>query len=398
MDRMQRARFRPSAQSSSPHLLLVITEDWYFWSHRRPIALAALAAGCRVTLAARFDTLRKPIEDLGIRTAPIALRRRSRNPASEMLAVGDLVVLYRSLRPDIVHHVAVKPVLYGSLAARLAGVPRVVNAIAGLGYVFTSPTSGRSWLARAIRAGYRAASSDRRVVTIFQNEEDRSFFVDQTLVDPERTVIIRGSGVDTQAFRPGPEPLDPVILYAGRMLWSKGVGDLVSACEILWQEGMQFRLRLVGDADASNPETIPEQVLRGWSRRAEVDWQGRRDDMPRVMQEATVVVLGSDREGVPKVLLEAASSARPIVASDVPGCREVVDPGVNGILVPPKHPVALAAALRKLLADATLRRSMGDAGRRKVEREFSEEQVAAQTLALYRRLGLSMPAREPEVV
>lgn len=388
MDRIPHSVAREGAHSASPHLLLVVTEDWYFWSHRRPIARAALAAGYRVTLAARFGAFRGAIEALGVRTEPIALRRTSRNPVSEAWALGDLVALYRRLQPDIVHHVAVKPVLYGSLAARLAGVPRVVNAIAGLGYVFTGSSAQGSFLARGVLAGYRAALKGRRTMTIFQNEDDRNLFVQRALVARERTVVIRGSGVDTHAFQPTPEPAFPVVLYAGRMLWSKGVADLVRACEILWRQGLSFRLQLVGHADEGNPEAIPEQVLRQWASRSEVDWGGRREDMPQVMQEATVVVLASEREGVPKVLLEAASSGRPIVASDVPGCREVVEPGVNGLLVPRKDPGALAAALGALLENAALRAKMGEAGRRKAEREFSDDLVAAQTLTVYGRMGL----------
>ena len=370
-----------------PHLVFAITEDWYFWSHRRSVAAAALEAGWRVTLASRFSDHRDRIEAMGVETADLPVRRTGRNPVGEAAAVAALARLYRRLRPDVVHHVAIKPVLYGSWAARLAGVPRVVNAISGLGYAFT----GAGPEARAYRvfatAAYRSALRRRGTRTIFQNDDDRSYFVDAGLVRPEDTVLIRGSGVDVEAFRPGPEPDGPfTALYAGRMLWSKGVADLVEAVPWLRSDGHDVRVVLVGHSDAANPEAIPPATIRGWESEGLAEWWGRRDDMPSVLAEAHVVVLGSEREGVPKVLLEAAGAGKPIVTTDVPGCREVVEDGKNGFLVPVHDPPALASALGRLASDASLRARMGAASREKALAEFSERQVARETLAVYDEL------------
>jgi len=366
---------------------MLITEDWYFWSHRLAIARAAREAGFRVTLASRFGELREEIERQGIATLPIRLRRSGRNPAGEAMAILNLVVHYRRLRPDIVHHVAIKPVLYGSWAARVAGVKGVVNAISGLGYAFTG-TDVRAQLYGALaRAAYRTALRRHGTYTIFQNDEDRQYFVDRGYLRAEQAVLIKGSGVNLKAFRPAAERGgDPIVFYAGRMLWSKGVGDLVAALPILRQRAYRFRLLLLGHSDADNPEAIPVQQLRAWESEGLLEWLGRRNDMPDIMARSHVVVLASEREGVPKVLLEAAGAGKPIVTTDVPGCREVVTSGENGFLVPAHDPPSLADALELLISDPDLRKRMGSASRRKAEREFSEEKVVRETLDLYERI------------
>ena len=370
----------------------MITEDWYFWSHRRPIAERALGAGYRVTLASRFTGHREAIEAMGVGTVDLAMRRSGRSPWGEAGAVWDLARTYRRLQPDIVHHVAIKPVLYGSVAARAGGVGRVVHAVSGLGYAFTGSGAKARAFGALARGAYRRALRGGGTRVIFQNDDDRDHFVEAGLVRPERTVLIRGSGVDLDAFDVGPEPAGrPVVLYAGRMLWSKGVGDLVAAVPELRAAGHDPRVVLVGHSDAANPEAIPEASLRGWVAEGLVEWWGRRSDMPAVLAVAQVVVLGSEREGVPKVLLEAAASGKPIVATDVPGCRDVVEDGVNGRLVPVHDPPALAAALGDLLGDPTLRARMGAASRDRAVAEFGEGLVADQTLAVYEDLLMSVP-------
>ena len=371
---------------STPHLMLVVTEDWYYWSHRRAIGQAARAAGYRVTLASRFAYHRARIEADGVETADLALRRSGRNPLGETLAVVDLVQLYRRLRPDVVHHVAIKPVLYGSVAARVARVPAVVNAISGLGYAFTGQGRQARLFGHLARAAYRLALRGPHTWTIFQNDDDRQHFVRLGLVRPEQTVLIAGSGVDLATFCPAPEPPGvPAVLYAGRMLTSKGVGDLVEAARRLRAAGTSLRLVLAGHSDAANPEAIPEAQLRAWAASGEAEWVGRTDDVAAEMAAATVVALPSEREGVPKVLVEACGAGRPIVTTDVPGCRDVVTDGANGLLVPVHDPEALAAALGTLLADAGLRARMGTAGRHRAETEFAEPIVVGQTLDTYAR-------------
>ena len=367
-----------------PHLLMVVTEDWFFWSHRRSIARGALEAGFRVTLASRFTDHRDRIEAMGVSCVSIRLERTGRNPIGEALAVLDLARLYRRLRPDVVHHVAIKPVLYGSAAARLAGVRHVVNAVSGLGYALTARTLKARALGRAVVLAYRAALGRPGTVTILQNADDRQYFVDRGVLGPRQVVLIRGSGVNLDEFRPGPEsPGPPVVLYAGRMLTSKGVGDLVEAGRQLRAAGVELRVALAGWSDMSNPEAIAPAQLQAWERAGLAELWGRRDDMAAVFASSHVVALASDREGVPKVLLEAAGAGLPLVATDVPGCREVVDVGSNGFLVPRGDPAALARALGRLCQDPALRRRMGAASRAKAEAEFSEASVVQATVRTY---------------
>ena len=370
-----------------PKLLLAITEDWYFWSHRRSIARAAMDAGWHVTLASRYGSHRGRIEAMGVATVELPMERTGRNPVRETAAVGELAQLYRRVRPDVVHHVAIKPVLYGSWAAQLAGIPRVVNAISGLGYAFTGGGTKAKAYGTLARLGYRSVLRRSGTVTIFQNEEDRGVFVNLGLVRERDTVMIRGSGVDVDEFHPRPEPDGPfTVLYAGRMLWSKGVGDLVAAVARVKDRGLDTRLVLAGHSDQANPEAIPPDRLQEWQAEGAADWLGRRDDVADLMAMSHAVVLASEREGVPKVLVEAAGSGRPLIASDVPGCRDVVADGANGLLVPVHDVPALADAVYTLGSDPELRARMGAASRERALTEFNESRVTRETVAVYERL------------
>ena len=342
---------------------MLITEDWYFWSHRLPIAIAAKNEGFEVAIATRVQEHGERIQEKGLRVIPIRLRRRSRNPLDEILAIYDLAQIYRKERPDIVHHVTIKPVLYGSWAAKLAGIPSVVNAIAGLGYVFIARGYKASLFRRLISMAYRSAFCGARSSIIFQNQEDRQTFIDNRLVKGNQTVLIRGSGVDLEQFAYSTEPSGvPIVMYAGRILWDKGVGELVEACKLLKEQGLQFRLVLVGSPDPDNPKSIPESQIHRWVGEGILEWWGHREDMPQVLAQSAIVVLPSYREGLPKILLEAGALGRPVVATDVTGCRDVIKNGENGLLVPLGDISELADAVGKLLEDEELRTEMGAAG------------------------------------
>jgi glycosyltransferase involved in cell wall biosynthesis len=376
-----------SAISTKPRLLFLITEDWYFWSHRLDLARSARDAGMEVLVATRVQDHGARIENEGFRLLPIRLRRRSWNPFSEIAAVIELVRLYRRERPDVAHHVAMKPMLYGSIAARLAGVPAVVNAFAGLGYAFIAEHQSIRLLRSLIGWALRWALALPRSRVIVQNDADRQQLVQAGIVPPSRVSVIRGAGVDTKAFAPSPEPGGtPLVLLASRMLWDKGVGEFVEAVRLLKARGLDLRGVLVGMVDEDNPACIPQERLRSWTADGTVEWWGHRDDMPRVLASANIVVLPSYREGLPKVLLEAAASSRAIVATDVPGCREIVRHHENGLLVPPRDAQALADAIARLAQDQALRQHMGVRGREIIVREFSSEKTANETLALYRSL------------
>jgi glycosyltransferase involved in cell wall biosynthesis len=384
----QRVSGGDSEQAPRPRLLILVTEDWYFVSHRLALAKSALNAGYDVVVATRLGAYKRQIESAGLEVIDVPLTRRGVNPIREFMSIIGLVRLYRRLRPDIVHHVALKPVVYGSIAARLSGVPAVVNALGGLGFLFTS-TSRRAALGRrGVVAALRVVTRRRGYRMVFQTAEDCAQFVDASVVPRSETVIIRGAGVDVAVFHPTPEPIgDVVVLLAARMLWDKGIGEFVEAVRLLKQRGITLKAVVVGILDAGNPRAIPEAQLRAWNDDGVIDWWGRRDDMPEVLASSHIVVLPTYYgEGVPKVLLEAAASARPIITTQIPGCREVVRHDVNGLLVPPKDPMVLADAIARLVGDPGLRERFGERGREIAVSEFRAEKVVEETLAVYRDL------------
>ena len=368
-------------------LLYLVNIPRFFMTHRLPLALAAQQAGYEVHVAtSRYDEANTArIQAAGLPFYPLPLRQHSTSPLYEAEALRAVNQLYRTLKPDIVHQVSVKAILYGGLAARRVGIPAVVNAVSGLGYVFAAKGPKAALLQRGVKQIYRAALRHPNSVTIFQNPDDRDFFVRSGLIDAARTVVIKGSGVDMAAFQPQPEPEGlPVVLFAGRLLWQKGAGEFVEAARRL--QG-RARFVIVGFGEAGNPASVSPEQLEAWRQSGLVELWGYRDDMPAVFAQAHIVCLPSSYgEGVPKVLIEAAACGRAIVTTDTPGCREIVRHDENGLLVPVHDADALCAALAALIDDPVRRQQMGQAGQQLARAEFSLEQVNAQTLALYERL------------
>lgn len=374
----------------SARLLYFVTEDWYFCSHRLPLAIAAREAGFDVTVVTRVRKHGAAIRAAGVALVPFEISRRSINPMRELVTVWRLYRVYRRVRPDIVHNVAMKPVLYGSLAARLAGIDGVVNALAGMGWLFTSPGAR----ARLIKHWVRIALG--RLLTsgiaIVQNPDDRDLL--SRLGLPNASIRrIPGAGVDPVRFQPIPEPGGiPLVVLPARLLWDKGVGEFVQAARFLRSLSVKARFALVGDPDASNPASVSAPQLADWVRSGVVEHWGWLDDMPGVFSKAHIVCLPSYREGLPKALIEAAACGRPIVTTDVPGCREVVRAGENGLLVSQRNPLALAQALRYLIENREVRQKMGKRGREIALSEFSLHRIIDETLTVYRELmpqGLS---------
>lgn len=370
-------------------ILLVVNAEWYFWSHRLTLAQALRDTGMEVIVAAAVERdYDHAIRQAGFRFIPIGLKRRSTDVPTELASFSELWRVYRQVQPDLVHHFTIKPVIYGSLAARFANVPYIVNTIPGLGYTFLADTWKRRVVRSAILAAYRVALMSKRLRVIFQNPEDRELFVKHNLIASDRTSVIRGSGVNIDIFHPSPEPNGtPIVLLASRLLWDKGVKEFVESAKIVRDAGVNCRFVLVGIPDAENPNSVPETELRAWHDMGLVEWWGLRNDMPTVLQQATVVTLPSYYpEGVPKILLEAAASARMIITTDTPGCREVVHHNVTGLLVPPRQNSALAESVITALQDSDLRKRLGMAARILVEQEFAESHVIARTLDVYRGL------------
>lgn len=379
---------RESALRRAPRLLFVCNVTWFFLSHRLPLARAAHAAGYDVHVAAGVESEQ---EEVRIRAEPLtfhrlSLSRGNMNPLRELAALRDLRALLRLLQPDVVHNITAKPVIYGTWLASKQGVRAIVNAISGMGYVFTGG-GARRLLRAPVRAAYAHVLRETRCVVIFQNEQDRREFVDRRVIAPEQAVIVAGSGVDLERFRTTPEPDGiPRVLLPARLLRDKGILEFGTAARRLRAEGVVASFAVAGGPDCANPATLTDAEQRWLSTECGVTLLGHREDVPALMRDCHVVCLPSYREGLPKALIEACASARAIVATDVAGCRAVVEHESNGLLVPPMDAQRLATALQRLIVDAALRRRMGAAGRRRAESEFDVRLIAAQTLSIYERL------------
>ncbi len=373
--------------SKAPKLLFFITEDWYFCSHRLPLAIAAKEAGYDVSIVTRITDHKAMITAAGIRVLPTTIKRRSLSPLRELMALIQIIKIYRSEQPDIIHQVALKPVLYGTLAAHFTKHAHVINALAGLGFVFTSSSLKSRGLRPFVSIAFRLLLNRKHNRVILQNPDDRELLINKHILHQKQARLIRGSGVNLTHFRERPEPEGTItIVLAARMLWDKGIGEFAAAAQIIHKKGITARFLLVGKCDHHNPAAIPQSQLTAWEKEGILKWLGHQENMVEVLTKSHIVCLPSYREGLPKVLIEAAACGRPIITTDAPGCREVVTPSVNGLLVPLKDAEALASAIQQLIEDSTLRKQMGAQSRKIAEEHFSEEQVIKETLALYKEV------------
>jgi glycosyltransferase involved in cell wall biosynthesis len=364
-------------------ILFFVAEDWFVCSHWLPLIAGATMAGCDVVVVTRVNKHASRILELGATLRPIDFSRRGLNPFDELIAIFQLWKIYRRERPDIVHHVAMKPMLYGSMVARFSGAPKAVNWVAGMGWLFTSTKYKARILSSLVKSALGWLLN--KTTVIVENKDDQAILIGSG-VESQYIHIVRGAGVDTSAYQPTSESDGgvPVVVLPARMLWDKGVREFVEAAGILQSRGVSARFVLVGEPDPGNPASVQLEQLLEWQKSGVVEWWGRREDMPHVLAMSHIVCLPSYREGLPKALLEAASCGRPIVTTDVPGCREIVRDGDNGLLVEARNAAALADALGVLITDSIQRRLMGQRGRERALAEFSEEQTVSQVLALYR--------------
>ena len=369
-------------------LLLFITEDYYVVSHRLPLAVAAQADGYDVTVVTRERHCGDIIRRAGLRVIPFENSRSGLNPLSDLGTLARLSAVYRREQPDIVHHVAMKPVLYGSVAAKVVGRARVVNAIAGMGWLFTGQDDGRArWLQPLVRQALKRLASTG--VTIVQNRDDREL-LEGLGVDSSRIRLIPGVGVDLNAFRPAPTPPGPpTVVMPTRLLRDKGVVEFVEAARLLRSRGIAARFVIAGEPDPLNPASVSPDDIQAWTKEGLIEHPGYVADMPGLLARSHVVCLPSYREGLPKSLTEAAAAGRAIVTTDVPGCRETVRDGYNGFLVPARSVTELATALERLIVDPVLRDEMGRHSRAVAEQRFDQEAIIGQTLALYHELTAS---------
>ncbi len=377
----------------NPKLLYLVTEDWYFCSHRLSIAQTAKREGYDVYVATRItdDKYIPIIEKAGITLLPLKkMTRGGKNPYTELCVIAEIMRIYQTLKPDIIHHVAIKGVLYGSIAAKLTRMKATVNALAGLGHIFVSNDLFTRILRFFILFVFKVSFSGVKVKFIFQNPDDRKVFVDLNIVNTNDCYLIKGSGVNIKKFHPpdaGGKTDIPSLILAARMLWYKGVGELVEAARILQKKGLKFHVILAGEPDLQNPNTISKEQLQSWHDENIVEWVGFCANMVDLLSKCDIAVLPSYYgEGVPKVLIEAAAMELPIITTNMPGCSEIARNEINGLLVPPKDIQALADAMERLINEIQFRQKLGHEGRKIVINEFEESIVNSATLDVYKQL------------
>lgn len=372
-------------------ILFIVNVDWFFCSHRLPIAKRAIDEGYEVHLATSVTDRQEMLRQLGIVVHPLRMRRGSTNPIELLHSLIQIANVYRKVRPDLAHLVTIKPVLLGGLAARLVRVPALVVAISGLGSVFVAEGTIarlRRWLVGGV---YRAALRHRKLALILQNRSDEEILLKMSRVDRRLSTIIPGSGVDLQTYacRPPPAP-PPVVMLAGRLLRDKGVVEFIEAAQICAGKAGavgKARFVLVGAPDPDNPGTVSQRQIDDWVARGVIEHWGPKNAMAETIASVHLVVLPSYYgEGLPKILIEAAACCRSVITTDHPGCRDAIKPGVTGLLVPPRDPAALAEAIDMLLRDPARCRRMGIAGRERAERLFDIETVVDKHLSIYRGL------------
>ena len=372
-------------------IVLFANTEWYLYNFRRSLALALRDAGHDVLLLSPDGPYGEKLRSLGLRWHPLPMDRRSLNPLREGLLFVHLWRLLRREQPEVVHSFTIKSAVYGSLAARLAGVPARVNAVAGMGYVFISDSLNARVLRPLVRTSLKLALGGRNARLVLQNPDDVALFARAGLVDESQVRMIPGSGVDCSRFLPDPNrqvELRLRVLLPARLLWDKGLAEYVQAARVMHSQGRPIDFLLAGDPDPGNPAAVPEANVREWVMQGLVQWLGHVDDMPGLLRSVDIVALPSYREGLPKGLIEAAASGCALVTTDVPGCREVVTHNVDGLLVPVRDGKALAQAIARLQDKPALRARLADAGRRKALAQFDERIVVRETMAVYRELGV----------
>lgn len=363
-------------------VLYVVNDVDFFMSHRLSLA-QELKQQFDVHLVLPHSPKLDDIRRLGFVVHAVNLDRRSINPFKDIITFLRFLSLYRREKPAIVHHFTIKPIIYGSIAARLSGVGKVINTITGLGYVFIGHSFGQRFLRHFVLEMYRLALRGPNVTTLFQNPDDIVLFRNLNVVTKEQSVLILGSGVDTNKYLPQPEPDGPVrVLLPARMLKDKGVIEFADAARLLMDTKAEFCL--VGRLDPNNPASLSERELRQLEKHSNnLKWLGYQQDMQTIYSQCHIVCLPSYREGLPMSLLEASACSKPIVATDVPGCRTVVVDGETGLLVESKNSADLAHHLRLLIENPAMRQSMGRAGRNYVTKYFDVKSINQQILSLY---------------
>ena len=366
-------------------ILYLVSEDQSFCTHRLDLAKAAKKSGYEVVVVTKVTQYEDEIISNGFKLINLNLSRSASRPLRDFFTLLKLIQIYKKEKPDIVHHVTLKVVLLGTIATLFSGKIVSINAFTGLGFVFSSSQIKAKIIRLLIRPVLKALLRRKNAWMIFQNPDDLELFNNLGLIEPDRSVIIRGSGVDINEFEQTPDVNNiPVIMLASRMLWDKGVGEFVNAAKRAHEENLKAKFIIVGDIDKDNPMSISVSTLKKWTDEGYITWDGHSNNMSEKLSSASVVCLPSYREGLPKVLLEGAAIGRPLIATDVPGCREIIINNVNGILVKLKDVDSLYNAIKVLVSNSEMRFRMGQESRALIETKLSANIINTQTLDLYK--------------
>lgn len=377
------------AKKNKKKLLFLITEDWYFCSHRLSLATAAKSIGYDVVVVTRVNKHGPIIEAAGLKLIQLnKLKRSSLNPLIELAALLEIIAIYKNEKPDIVHHVAIKPVIYGSIAAKFIGLGCKVNAMGGLGFIFNSTKLQAKLLKILISPFFRFLLNDPHGRVILQNTSDINLLKNFANVNSKYIRLIAGAGVDLKKYNVQPLLNDiPLITLISRMLWDKGIREFVEAAKALKAQGINARFVIIGNPDPENPLSSPQNQLTAWDNEGFVEWWGYRSDIPNILAQSYLICLPTYYgEGVPKVLLESMASGRAIITTDIPGCRELVEEGGGGILIKPKNIKSLSRSIEMLLNDRSMCKSLGKAGREFVELKHSTKYISNLTFNIYKEL------------
>ena len=366
--------------------LFVVNTPTFFVSHRLPIAQLLIEKGYEVHLASSGQTL--PIlDEMGLKFHKIEFSRKGKHPLGELRAIWQLFKLFTGLRPDIVHTVTIKPYLYGGIAAKMAKVPAVVSAVSGLGVVFIATGFKVKFLRALLYPFYKLAFSHKNQFVIFQNSDDASFLVNWVSIHPSKVRLIRGSGVDLNAYRYSAEPIGkPVVTFAARLLVDKGIREFINASQIIHRNGIDVDFWVVGDVDQGNPASITSAEVESWKGLPNVKVMGFQKNIADLYNKSNIVCLPSYREGLPKSLIEAAACGRAVLTTNVPGSRDAIESDKTGLLVPIKNALALANAIEYLVEHPDVRKKMGAAGRSLAEKEFAIKKIVSEHLKIYQIL------------
>jgi glycosyltransferase involved in cell wall biosynthesis len=365
-------------------ILFIVSEDWYFVSHRLNLAKFAIERGYEVSLLSNMGTHENFINSIGVKTIHWPIQRKSRNPLKELYVIYSLFKLVKQYKPNLIHAVAIKPIFYTVLSSMLTNLNGVVLAFGGLGFIFRSKKVVAKFLRFFIVFMFKRIVDNSNVRLIIQNKDDRSILKNLNIINYKRIRLIRGVGIDLNEYIPAHKRNDiPLVILPARMLWDKGVGDFVNCARLCAKNNINARFALIGEPDIHNPESIPESKIQEWVDLGFVEYWGRQENMLKVYNKADIVCFPSYHEGLPKALLEAASCQLPIVCYNVPGCREIVINNKNGFVVPFKDENAMFSSIDKLLKDSILRTKMGFDGRQIVSEHFEEGRVISETIKVW---------------